>query len=330
MSAPRSADAQSRGVGRRPPVVVVGSVNLDIVSTVVHIPTAGETVLGSDVQLYEGGKGANQAVGVARLGYPVSLIGRVGDDDAGVRLRAALAQRGVDVRATLVTRGVPTGMALIATDRVGQNSIVVSPGANARLSPRDIERHAGLIRSAGMVLIQLEIPFATVRRVTEIAARAAVPVMMDPAPARSLPADLLRRLTWLTPNEGEAAALTGSGDAGARMSAALARQLARRLQRRGPKHVIITLGPRGCCVAADTGAVRVHPGFRVRAVDTTGAGDAFNAGLAVALLRGAAVDAAVRYASAVAAVAVTRFGAQPSMPDARTVARLMRGRASRA
>ena len=306
-------------------IVVVGSINLDVVCPVDRIPQPGETVLGGDVKLFEGGKGANQAVGVARLGHPVSLIGRVGADDAGARLSAALARRGVDVGATMTTRGVPSGMALIATDRNGQNSIVVSPGANARLTPADVARHAHLVQSATLVLLQLEIPLATVLAVVELAERAGVPVMLDPAPARPLPRRILQRITWLTPNESEAVALCDGPSATAdSIGIRAAREIAEGLRRRGPRNVIITLGRRGCCVADDTGITRAHPAFPVRAVDTTAAGDAFNAGLAVALSRGQPLHVAVEYASAVAALAVTRRGAQPSMPGARSVARFVR------
>ncbi len=306
-------------------IVVVGSINLDIVSRVDRIPRPGETVRGGDVTLFEGGKGANQAVGVARLGHPVSLIGRVGADEAGARLSAALARRGVDVQATMTTRGVPSGMALISTDRNGQNSIVVSPGANARLTPADIARHRHVVQSATMVLLQLEIPLDTVLAVVELAERAGVSVMLDPAPARPLPRRIFERVTWLTPNEFEAVALCGGAlGTGASIGVRAAREIAEQLRNRGARNVIVTLGRRGCCVADAAGSSRVHPAYRVRAIDTTAAGDAFNAGLAVALSRGQSLDAAVRHASAVAALAVTRTGAQPSMPGARSVARLLR------
>jgi ribokinase len=319
----RGAPVTPRRAARRP-IVVVGSVNLDMVSRVDALPAPGQTVLGDDVRLFDGGKGANQAVGVARLGYPVILIARVGGDPAGVRLTTALASRGVDMRATMVTRGVPSGMALITTDRRGQNSIVVSPGANARLSPADIDRRRGILRSAGMVLVQLEIPLETVVRVVALADEAGVPVMLDPAPAREFPPRLMRRIAWLTPNETEAVRLC-DGD-GARLRPATwqrARDLAGALRGRGARNVVVTLGRRGCCVAEASGSLRGHRAFRVTAVDTTAAGDAFNAGLAVALLRGRSVPDAIRYASAAAAIAVTRRGAQPSMPNDRSVARFM-------
>jgi ribokinase len=259
-------------------------------------------------------------MGIARLGHPVRMVGRVGDDDTGVQLRAGLRAGGVDVRRVAVTRGTPSGMALIVTDKRGENSIVVSPGANARLTPRDVQPLATLLRSCAMVLLQLEIPIETVDRVTLLAHRAGVPVMLDPAPARDLPARLLRRITWLTPNESEAALLCGA-TATTTVTRAMASTYAKALRARGCGAAIVTLGARGSFVAAPDGTAYAVPAVRVRAVDTTAAGDAFNAGLAVALVRGDALATAVRYASAVAAISVTRVGAQPSMPTAAEVAR---------
>jgi ribokinase len=298
------------------PILVVGSVNMDAVCRVDSLPRPGQTIMGDDVQFFHGGKGANQAMGIARLGHPVRMVGRVGDDDTGVQLRAGLRAGGVDVRRVAVTRGTPSGMALIVTDKSGENSIVVSPGANARLTPRDVQPLATLLRSCAMVLLQLEIPLETVDRVTLLAHRAGVPIMLDPAPARDLPARLLRRITWLTPNESEAAQLSG-------VTRGTARSHAMALRARGCGTAIVTLGGRGSYVAAADGTTYAVPAVRVRAVDTTAGGDAFNAGLAVALVRGDPLADAVRYASAVAAISVTRVGAQPSMPTAAEVRRFI-------
>ena len=237
------------------PILVVGSINLDVVCEVDQIPRPGQTVMGRDVQLFHGGKGANQAMGIARLGHPVRMVGRLGDDAASTRLRAGLRAGGVDVRHVAATRRTPSGMALICTDRRGENSIVVSPGANARLTPLDIRPLTAVLRSCAMVLLQLEIPFETVDRVTVLAQRAGVPVMLDPAPARDLPASLLRRVTWLTPNESEAAHLcggtaTGTTTATTTMTRTAARAHAEALRARGCGTAIITLGRQGCCVAA--------------------------------------------------------------------------------
>lgn len=312
------------------PILVVGSVNLDVVCAVDEIPRPGQTVMGQDVQLFHGGKGANQAMGIARLGHPVRMVARVGDDAAGTQLRAGLRGGGVDVRRIAVTRRTPSGMALICVDRHGENSIVVSPGANAHLRPSDVRPLAALLPSCAMVLLQLEIPLETVDRVTLLAQRAGVPVMLDPAPARDLPASLLRRVTWITPNESEAAHLCGA-PATRTMTRAVAGAHAESLRALGCGTAIVTLGSQGSCIAAPGAPCYAVPAFRVRAVDSTAAGDAFNAGLAVALVRGEPLAEAVRYASAVAALSVTRAGAQPSMPTAADVRRFLRGhRAARA
>jgi ribokinase len=305
------------------PILVVGSVNMDVVCAVDRIPVPGQTVMGQDVHFFHGGKGANQAMGIARLGHPVRMVGRVGDDSTGTRLRAALRAGGVGVRHIATTPRMPSGLALIVTDRRGENSIVVSPGANARLTPRDVQPLATLLGSCAMVLLQLEIPLETVDRVTLLAQRAGVPVMLDPAPARDLPPRLLRRIAWLTPNESEAAYLCGA-HATMPVRRASAAAYAMALRARGCGTVIVTLGRRGSCVAAPDGRSYTVPAFRVRSVDSTAAGDAFNAGLAVALARGDPLADAVRYGSAVAAVSVTRRGAQPSMPTASEVRQLLR------
>jgi ribokinase len=310
------------------PILVVGSVNLDIVCAVDEIPRPGQTVMGQDVQLFHGGKGANQAMGIARLGHPVHLVARVGDDAAGARLKAGLRGGGVGVRGVMTASRTPSGTALICTDRRGENSIVVSPGANGRLSPRDVQPLAKTLASYAMVLLQLEVPLETVDRITVLAQRAGVPIMLDPAPARDLPARLLRRITWITPNESEAAQLCGSAVTRA-VTRAQATTYATSLRARGCRAAIVTLGRRGAAVAAPDGRVFTVPAFRVQAVDTTAAGDAFNAGLAVALARGEPLADAVRFASAVSAVSVTRAGAQPSMPTAREVRRLLTRHAGR-
>jgi ribokinase len=302
------------------PILVVGSVNLDVVCAVDHLPAAGQTVTGDDVRLFNGGKGANQAVGVARLGYPVSVLGCVGDDAAGVRLRHGLRAAGVRVRSLITVSRTPSGTALICTDRHGENTIVVSPGANSRLRPRDVERHRAALRAAGMLLLQLEVPLDTVECAAALAHRDGIPVMLDPAPACALPARLLRHITWLTPNETETRTLIGAGTG--TLTRAAAHEAARTLRQRGPRAVIIKMGRRGAYLT-DGDTARDVPAFRIRAVDSTAAGDAFNAGLAVALMQGQPLPDAARYASAVAAISVTRPGAQPSMPTSRDVRRFL-------
>lgn len=302
-------------------IVVVGSVNLDLVCSVARIPRAGETISGSRFEIFHGGKGANQAVAIARLGYPVSMVGKVGDDEFGQRLQQGLKTSGVNTKSLGVARRTSSGVALISTDAQGQNSIAVIPGANGKLIPKDVEKAGSLLRSAGMILTQLEIPLETVECLAILARRFDVPLILDPAPARELSTRLLRQVKFLTPNETETAILCEV--AGDKVNPATAPGLARRLVRRGAHNVIIKMGSGGAYVTAGN-VEEFLPAFKVKAVDSTAAGDAFNGGLAVALMRGENFLAAARFASAVAALSVTRMGAQPSMPSARDVDRFLR------
>ncbi len=186
------------------PIVVVGSINMDLVSTAGRIPIAGETLLGSGFQMHPGGKGANQAVAVARLGYPVQMIGKVGSDLFGEQLRAHLQDAGVGLTAVETVEG-SSGLASITVSSTGENCIVVIPGANAVVSPEYIEQYRSLIQNAGLVLTQLEIPVESVERLAELCTEEGVPLMLDPAPAQALSSDLLKRIRWFTPNETEAA-----------------------------------------------------------------------------------------------------------------------------
>lgn len=292
------------------PIVVAGSINLDLVANTDRIPQVGETVIGRRFTTFFGGKGANQAVAVARLGYPVSMVGNVGNDAFGTQLRNGLAEAGVDTKFVDMVEG-SSGTALIITGPNGENSIVVVPGANAHLCPKSMERAAPILKQAGFILAQLEIPLETVEYLAEFAERHEIPFMLDPAPARELPASLLRRVSWLTPNESETCELlkTNLQDDD---EAAYAE--ADQLLSRGVKNVVLKRGSRGCVVAQKSRSKDRIPAFSVKAVDTTAAGDAFNAGFAVGLLRGhSALDSGV-FASAVAGLSVTRPGAQPSMP----------------
>jgi len=292
-------------------LVVVGSINLDLVAAARSIPLAGETVLANAFHTFSGGKGANQAVAAAKLGAPVSMIGRLGNDGFGTQLRASLQEAGVDTGAV---ENVPasSGIALITTAEDGQNAIVVVGGANALLSPREVEKHIDVIRNAGIILAQLEVPLETVEYLGTLARRESIPLMLDPAPARALPASLLACLDWLTPNETETKTLLGG--AGADLAAGSLEDAAQRLLKSGVRNVLLKLGERGCYVALSSGE-RVHvPAYDVKAVDTTAAGDAFNGAFGSALLQGADAIAGVRWASAVAGISVTRAGAQPSMP----------------
>jgi ribokinase len=292
------------------PIVVVGSINLDLVASTDRIPQIGETVIGRSFATFFGGKGANQAVAVARLGYPVSMVGNVGNDAFGTQLRNGLAEAGVNTEYVGTVEG-SSGTALITTGANGENSIVVVPGANALLTPKSLERSAPLLKQAGFILAQLEIPLETVEYLAEFAERHDIPFMLDPAPARELPSSLLRRVSWLTPNETETRQLLKSNfeDNDETTYAA-----ADELRSSGAKNVVLKLGSRGCVVSQGSQSKERIPAFSVNAVDTTAAGDAFNGGFAVGLLSGYSARESGVFASAVAALSVTRPGAQPSMP----------------
>jgi ribokinase len=310
-------------------IVVVGSINLDLVCSGKRIPAPGETLKGDKFQTFHGGKGANQAVAVARLGYGVNMIGKVGDDDFGKRLRQGLRDAGVGVRGVSTAKGVSSGVALITVAAGGQNSITVIPGANDQLRPRDLEDCLPQLRSAGMILTQLEIPMDTVECLGAIARRFDIPFMLDPAPvpARPIPRKVLRNVTYLTPNETETAALCGI--APGELTPANVATFAELLLNTGPANVIVKMGSQGAYIAAADGLRRMVPAFKVKAVDSTAAGDAFNAGLAVGLVRGMSLFEAVRYGSATGALSATRAGAQTSMPEGREVTRMLEAAESR-
>jgi len=295
------------------PIVVVGSINLDLVANAAKLPVPGETVFGRDFHTFFGGKGGNQAVAAAKLGYPVTMIGKVGEDAFGLQLIDGLRNNGVDTKGVDTVPG-PSGVALITTDAKGENSIVVVPGANGHLRPSDIQQHKDILSNAGIILTQLEIPLETVAALGKFAKEHNVPLILDPAPAQFLPASILRNLRWITPNEVETYHLLHKS--GSQLSESEAGE---HLLAQGVTHVLLKLGPRGALVLEDAKTRTLVPGFTVSAVDTTAAGDAFNGAFAVALLRGKSATEAARFANAVAAVSVTRRGAQPSMPTAAEV-----------
>jgi len=303
-----------------PRIVVVGSSNTDLVVTLPALPKPGETLLGGDLLTAQGGKGANQAVAAARLGAAVTLVGCVGDDDFGATSLAQYAREGMDTSRIRVVAGAPSGVALIFVGATGENMIAVAPGANLRLTPADIEAAAPVIQAADVLLLQLETPLATVLSAARLAHAAGVKVILNPAPAQPLPASLLALVDVLTPNEREALLVSGlPADAAPTAAAA-------RLHSLGVKTVVITLGAAGALIKTAEQAAFTAPGFRVSAVDTVAAGDAFNGGLAVALAQGQPLATAVRFANAVAAVAVTRPGAQASLPSAQEAAAFLEAR----
>ena len=296
---------------KRPKIVVVGSSNTDMVVKAARIPAPGETVLGGAFVMAAGGKGANQAVAAARLGAEVTLVARLGADPLGDEAIAGYQKDSLLTDLIVRDPDRPTGVALILVDAHGENSITVALGANEALSPDDVERAADRIRAADAVVMQLEVPLAAVERAAAIARAAGVPVILDPAPAPDggLPEALLRNVTCLKPNESEAERLTGISVS----DLASAERAARALQELGPRTVIITLGSQGAIVV-DEAAVHHVPAYRVTAVDTTAAGDAFTGAFATAVGAGAALVEAVRRAAAAGALAATRMGAQPSLP----------------
>ncbi|MFZ0038842.1 MAG: ribokinase [Candidatus Acidiferrales bacterium] len=295
-------------------IIVVGSLNTDLVACASRIPVAGETITGHTFLSACGGKGANQAYAAARLGAHVEMIGRVGNDDFAKQMRANLENAGCDTAGVKAISGVSSGIALIFVGDSGQNSIVVVPGANERLTPADIEASKQRFTGASALLLQLETPLATVQAAAAAARAAGVRVILDPAPApsKALPAELVRLVDVLTPNESEAAILAGLPPG--RMNVAQAFDIAKKLQQLGPRTVIVKLGDQGCALR-DGEAEHALPAPSVKAVDTTAAGDVFNAALAVALGEGADMVAACRSANRAAALSVTRRGAQPAAPS---------------
>jgi ribokinase len=296
----------------RSDIVVVGSLNVDLVTRLRRFPAPGETVTALDFAVHPGGKGANQAYAAARLGGRVSMVGAIGDDAHGRSLSESLHGAGVDVDAVERHASAPTGMALISLDASGENQIVVVPGANACLTADCLERSRSRLAAAAVVMLQLEVPLSSVEAAARVAHAGGATVILDPAPAQPLSRDLLACIHYLTPNESELETLTGHA------SGTQAEHAARELAAGTALKVIVKLG--------DVGALLVEgdrqafwPALRVQAVDATGAGDAFNAALAVALAEGKSIAEAGRLAVAAGALCVTRAGAQPSMPTRREV-----------
>ena len=296
-------------------VVVVGSLNVDLVVHAPRLPGPGETLTGNGFATDEGGKGANQAVAAARMGARVAMIGRVGHDDHGRRLLAALQREGIDVDAVGVDDAAPTGIAAIVVAHDGENSIVVVPGANHALSVQHIEGQAARLTTARVVVAQLETPQATVFHALQLARRAGAVTLLNAAPAAELSAQQLAAVQWLVVNESEAAGLLGTSvDDVAQAGAA-----AQALRLLGPRDVVVTLGAHGL-VHADSAGTAHHAVAAVKAVDTTGAGDTFVGVLAAGLAQGLPANEALHRGQAAAAIAVTRRGAQAAMPTLAEVA----------
>jgi ribokinase len=291
--------------GARFDVCVVGSANLDLVARAPRIPNPGETVLGTSYSEHAGGKGLNQAVAASRAGARTAFVGAVGDDAAGAMLLGVLAAAEVDHRAIHTSHEQPTGRALITVSDDAENSIVVVAGANGTLEPPDE------LPPAGVVLAQLEVPLAVVVRAFTLARRVGARTVLNPAPARALPDDLLALTDVLVPNEHELALLGGRD----------------RLLAAGVRALVVTLGARGAELVASDGTVRTQPPFPVVPVDSTGAGDAFCGALGARLAAGDDLDAAIRWAAAAGALATTVTGAVPSLPTADAIAALLSGAA---
>ena len=304
-------------------IVVVGSLKMDLVVRMPQIPRPGETLLGGIFRTFPGGKGANQAVAAARLGAHVTMIGCVGNDSFGQEMRATLAREGIDAGHILVHPDEATGVALIQVDAQGQNSIAVASGANFRLTGADVEKAMQTIGEFDALVMPLETPLDTIYAAAEIAARRGAKVLLNPAPAQVLKRDLLELVDVLLPNEHEIALMSGIPS----QSVADSRRAAENLLLLGPRNLLVTLGSRGALFFdGKANQETLIPACPVKAVDTTAAGDCFVGALAVGLCEGKSLLAAAEFASAAAALSVTRAGAQPSLPRREEVEQFMRER----
>jgi ribokinase len=290
----------------QPKIVVVGSINMDLVAQANHLPQPGETVIGSQYQYCPGGKGANQAVAAARLGAEVTLIGQVGEDEAGTQLLAGLERDQINIHAVARTSSYGSGLAVVTVDPKGENTIVVIPGANQGVDRAYVQAASHSFAGADVVLLQLEIPMSGVIEAAKQGHQAGAKVMLNPSPFQSLPLDLLAHVHVLVLNQHESQAMTGCSEPKA---------AAKALLKQGFETVVITVGADGAWVVNQEMANPTHvPGIQVQAVDSTGAGDAFTGALAVALAERQEISAALQFANKAGAYAATVLGAQPSLP----------------
>ncbi len=302
-------------------IVVIGSLNMDLVVKTDRMPKGGETIRGENLKTIPGGKGANQAAAVALMGNRVSMVGRVGDDAFGQTLIDNLIKLKVGTDFIKVDRGVSTGTAVIIVDKDGQNSIVVSPGANGRVNSEDIDKTEKLIQFAKLLVLQFEIPIPTVVYAMQIAHKNSVKVILNPAPALPVNADLLKEADYLVPNESELQLLSGVEV----KDIESAKAAGQKLVDQGVQVLIVTMGERGALIF-NRGEIQQISAYQVSAVDTTAAGDAFIGGLASALVKGCTLEESVAFGCAAGSLAVTRFGAQTSLPSLHEVESFLNAR----
>ncbi|KGQ54818.1 Ribokinase [Gallibacterium anatis] len=291
-------------------LTILGSINADHVIQVPHFPQPGETLSGQNYHIVYGGKGANQAVAAARLGAKVDFIACIGEDKIGLEMKQAFQKDGINTESIATIQGETTGIAMIQVADSGENSIVISAGANAHLTTNIVDKFKQKILDADALLMQLETPLDAIIYATKIAKQAGKHTVLNPAPAKALPDELLAQLTMITPNETEAEVLTGVKVVDEQSAA----QAAAVFHQKGVAIVLITLGAKGVFISHNA-LQKIIPGFRVQAKDTTAAGDTFNGALVTALLEQKSLEEAIQFAHAAAAISVTRFGAQTSIPS---------------
>jgi ribokinase len=302
-------------------VVVVGSINMDIVIHADRMPQEGETVLGSDLQFFPGGKGANQAVAAARLGADTFMVGRVGRDSFGQVLKSQLLHNGVNCDHVVLDENAATGTALIVINPAGNNSILVAPGAAENVSREDVDTASDIVREADVLLMQFEIPLETVAYAVERGNVHGAITVVDAGPAKKCPPELLRKADVISPNESEAEALIGRQI----VDLPSAKETARAFLRAGVRTLVLKLGEKGSLLARE-GEIMHYPAFKVSPADTTAAGDAFTAALAVELAQGKPFEQAIPFANAAGALSTLKQGAQPSMPTRQGVLAFLRQR----